>query len=290
MSRTSRTSFCIVPATPRPDMMVGGRLSVMQLLSETLQADKKKLSQILPETLEPDRRPQEAELTAVDKLLAACTKEEILPFDAIYPADVMKGSKKVGEGAFGEVFLLGSEGEDRPVLKVVPIDGDIPVNGENQTKIEDMMSEVIISDALSKLRLEAPNTTSGFVEVRGCHVFQGAYPPQLLVLWDNYNQEQESENDRPDNLPVDQLYIALELNYAGKDVEKFTFKHASQALQAWKQVAHALAVAEEELMFEHRDLHWGNVLVKETTDKYVQFTLAGDIFQVETGGVETSII
>ena len=134
---------------------------------------------------------------------------------------------------------------------------------------------------LSKLRLKAANTTSGFVEVLGRYVFQGAYPPQLLALWDNYNQEQESENDRPDNLPVDQLYIALEFNNAGKDLEKFKFKHASQALQAWKQVAHALAVAEEELQFEHRDLHWGNVLVKETTNKFVQFTLGGDTFQVE---------
>jgi len=229
-------------------------------------------------------------VTSLDKLLRVCTNQEVLQFDHIYPPDVIEGSTKVGEGAFGEVFLIGASGDDRPVLKVVPIDGDIPVNGENQTKIEDMMSEVIISDALSKLRLEAPNTTSGFVEVRGCHVFQGAYPPQLLVLWDKYNQEQESENDRPDNLPEDQLYIALEFNNAGKDLEKFTFKHASQALQAWKQVAHALAVAEEELMFEHRDLHWGNVLVKETTNKFVQFTLGGDIFQVETGGVETSII
>ena len=86
--------------------MGGGRLSVVQLLSETLQADKKLK---LPETLEPDSRLQEAELTAVEKLLASCTKEEILSFDAIYPADVMEGSKKVGEGAFGEVFLLGSE-------------------------------------------------------------------------------------------------------------------------------------------------------------------------------------
>merc|ERR1719186_1929448 len=163
--------------------MGGGRLSVIQLLSETLKADKKKMSQILPEPLDSDSQPQEAELTAMERLLAACTKEEILPFDAIYPADVMRGSKKVGEGAFGEVLLFGSEGEDRPVLKVVPIDGDIPVNGENQTSVEDMLSEVIISSCLSKLRVGTSNTTVGFVEVRGCHVFKGEYPPQLLQLW-----------------------------------------------------------------------------------------------------------
>jgi len=276
----SRTSFCVVPSTPRMSVMdsKNTRLSVLQSLSETLLVEN--ISETIPDF----------SMTPLDKLLAICNTDQVLPFDKIYPPEVMEGSKKVGEGAFGEVFLIGSVGDDRPVLKVVPIDGDIPVNGEVQTKLEDMLSEVIISNALSKLRMKAPNMTSGFVEVRGCHVFQGAYPPQLLQLWDVFNEEQKSENDRPDNLPVGQLFIALEFNNAGKDLEKYIFKHATQALQAWKQVAHSLAVAEEELQFEHRDLHWGNVLVKETDEKYVQFTLGGDVFQVETGGVKTSII
>jgi serine/threonine-protein kinase haspin len=44
-------------------------------------------------------------------------------------------------------------------------------------------------------------------------------------------------------------------------------------------VAHTLAVAEEEAQFEHRDLHWGNVLVKETAAKQVSFRLAGDVYR-----------
>ena len=50
-------------------------------------------------------------------------------------------------------------------------------------------------------------------------------------------------------------------------------------------------MAENSLKFEHRDLHWGNVLIKETNEKKpVSFTLDGDIFEVETRGVVTSVI
>jgi len=353
LARASRSSFCVVPATPRPDKLRGGRQSAMPLLSQTLLLTNKPESSgtlLLSETLLPQQKPSEtlvdvgklsdsitnarqlidpladllslshtcedheqqlsptsadpiqlsdtvsasllscAELTAVEKLLTACTRPDIAMFDSVYSPEYMEGSMKVGEGAFGEVFLLGSVGDDRPVLKVVPIDGDIPVNGEVQTSVEDMFSEVVISGSLSKLREDSSNMTAGFVEVRGCHVFRGEYPPQLLKLWDVFNTENESENDRPDNLPNDQKFIALEFNNGGRDLEKFVFKHGTQAFQAWKQVAHALAVAEEEMEFEHRDLHWGNVLVKETSDKYVSFSLGGDTYQVETGGVITTII
>ena len=47
------------------------------------------------------------------------------------------------------------------------------------------------------------------------------------------------------------------------------------------QVAHTLAVAEEAMEFEHRDLHWGNVLVKEVKGTRVcEYKLDGDVFKV----------
>merc|ERR1712059_80348 len=194
-------------------------------------------------------------------------------------------------GAFGEVFLIDTKEEGgNPVLKVVPIGGETLINDDNQTTLEAMLSEVKISNSLSRLRSGGQNKTSGYVEVRGCHVFQGKYPPRLLELWDHYDEEKESENDRPDCLPCDQWFIALEFNNGGQDLEKYSFKNASQALAAWIQVAHTLAVAEEEMQFEHRDLHWGNVLIRETKEKMVSFKLGGDTYQVTTEGVSTTII
>ena len=52
------------------------------------------------------------------------------------------------------------------------------------------------------------------------------------------------------------------------------------------QITFALAVGESEIEFEHRDLHWGNVLIAPSKAKAVQFTLEGNKFKVPTKGVK----
>ena len=50
---------------------------------------------------------------------------------------------QIGEGTFGEVFLLPtSELDDPPVVKIVPVEGNTLVNGQPQTKLKDMLAEM----------------------------------------------------------------------------------------------------------------------------------------------------
>jgi len=279
-SRSSRSSFIVVPATPQRTAKKSIRPSVPNLFEE-LEEETEDNVEYLP----PTNRDSH-----LSKLLNLCSNKTAVDIEDIYSSEVLKSSIKVGEGAFGEVFLINSCEENKPVLKVVPIGGDLEVNGEEQTSHEDILSEVMISSHLSNLRHHKTNQTSGFVELRSCNVFQGLYPAPLLDLWDKFDEEKESENDRPDFFPLEQQFIALEYGNGGKDLEKFVFKHPGQALKAWLQVAHSLAVAESHMGFEHRDLHWGNVLIKETKDKVAQFRLNGDLYEVDTEGVTTNII
>ena len=91
--------------------------------------------------------------------------------------DFFVPAEQVGEGAFGEVFLLAID--SAPVLKIVAVDGSAPVNGQPQTKLSDMLAEIIITSELSKLRNTTKNCRAeNFVEVL-IHVFRALLSDQV---------------------------------------------------------------------------------------------------------------
>jgi serine/threonine-protein kinase haspin len=63
-----------------------------------------------------------------------------------------------------------------------------------------------------------------------------------------------------------------------------------QAKSILNQVACSLAIAEQELMFEHRDLHWGNILVKPTEEQTLSYTVNDEMFEIPSHGVQATII
>ncbi|KAI8421471.1 hypothetical protein MSG28_009527 [Choristoneura fumiferana] len=116
------------------------------------------------------------------------------------------------------------------------------------------------------------------------------YTSRLLDLWELYDECKGSENDNPAILPRDQQFIVLELANAGQDLESYQFNSAEQAHALFLQVAFGLAVGEEAFQFEHRDLHWGNVLIAPTEQKYATFVLRGRSHRVPRCGVAATII
>lgn len=57
-----------------------------------------------------------------------------------------------------------------------------------------------------------------------------------------------------------------------------------------RQVAFSLAVGETLLEFEHRDLHWGNVLLRAEPADQLPCQLLGRRYQLPTAGVRATLI
>ncbi|XP_063826481.1 MATH and LRR domain-containing protein PFE0570w [Ostrinia nubilalis] len=249
--------------------------------------------------------------TAREYVLRRCGQTDAILFDECYPETVLKNCRKIGEGVYGEVFLWRAGDGRARVMKIVPIAGTTKVNGERQKDFQEIISEIVIAMELSALRApideiqrefdagkeidtldlhSVENATDVFNEVLAVRCVYGGYPSRLLDLWELYDECKGSENDNPAVLPSDQQYIVLELANAGQDLESFEFNNAEQAHALFLQIAFGLAVGEEAFQFEHRDLHWGNVLIAPTEQKFATFVLRGRAHRVARCGVAGTII
>ncbi|XP_023297390.2 serine/threonine-protein kinase haspin homolog isoform X1 [Lucilia cuprina] len=234
------------------------------------------------------------------QILQRCGQRRILTFDSAYNEDYLRNCYKIGEGAYGEVFVhsnpnnreANNDSVEKTVLKIIPIEGKEVVNGEVQKTYEQILPEVIISMELCNLSDDnrIKNVTSGFVNLKKVRCIKGSYPAYLQKLWEEYDLEKESENDHPNCFTKDQQYIVLELAYSGRDLEGFQFKNAEQTFYALQQIILTLAVGENEFQFEHRDLHWGNVLVLNTNRPSIPYKLGDDNITIPTKGIEITII
>ncbi|CAK8544548.1 unnamed protein product [Lathyrus sativus] len=197
---------------------------------------------------------------------------------------------KVGEGTYGEAFKVGN-----CVCKIVPFDGDLRVNGEVQKKSEELLEEVLLSKTLNQLRggdgVLNNNLCRTFIESKEFRVCQGLYDEVLVRAWEDWDRKHNSENDHPNEFPEQQCYMVFVQQHGGKDLEGFVLLNFGEARTLLVQVAAGLAVAESAYEFEHRDLHWGNILLSRSDDSAkLQFTLDGKNLLVETYGLMISII
>ncbi|GFR46069.1 hypothetical protein Agub_g7498 [Astrephomene gubernaculifera] len=199
------------------------------------------------------------------------------------------GAKGGGRGAAGRAAASGAAGEcgahascssssrGGVVLKVVPIEGDMHFNGGPQRTAADMLSETLMCRELSNLgelrrpgscsgggEAEAVHWTPGFVRTWAMAVCRGPYSKQLVQAWKSWDATHGSENDCVSRLPPQQLYWVIAMEDSGTDLEEYPLTSWEQLRSVMLQVGLALAVAEAALAFEHRDLHWGNVLVRPT--------------------------
>ncbi|XP_051146488.1 serine/threonine-protein kinase haspin homolog [Andrographis paniculata] len=199
-----------------------------------------------------------------------------------------KNITKVGEGTYGEAFKVGDY-----VCKIVPFDGDLQVNGEVQKKSEELLEEVVLSCTLNRLRGhegDIYNACTTFIQTIDLRVCQGSYDSALVSAWEEWDGKHSSENDHPKEFPSDQCYVMFVQEHGGRDLESFVLLNFDEARSLLVQVTSALAVAEAAYEFEHRDLHWGNILLSRKGSASLPFILEGKTLQIKSFGLVVSII
>ncbi|GFY51716.1 hypothetical protein TNIN_161721 [Trichonephila inaurata madagascariensis] len=190
------------------------------------------------------------------KLLDFCGQTSIIPFKEIY--DWRHTTiRKIGEGSYGEVYSIV------------------------QNKV---------SECLSTLRNNKNNKTKNFGKLKSVHIVKGEYPAEMLVAWEKFSVAKTTYNSKPDIFDDQQLFTIIELEYGGKDMTSFVLRNAAEAESVLKQIAISLAIAEEAHLFEHRDLHLGNILVQRNASKSISYVLRGQPFSIPNQGLIVTII
>lgn len=221
------------------------------------------------------------------RILVKCSDDDVVTLSSLFPRSSQV--KKLGEGVYAEVYS-----HNGLAVKVMPVNGSVRINDAQQKTLQDILGEIAITKILSELSGSLPYYYSNtFVRLVKVNIAKGTYPKILDDAWVDYDKNvKPSENDRPAKmLKSNQMYVVFQLSHGGVALEDFKVKNYEQAISIFQQVAFGMAVAESRYEFEHRDLHVGNVLIKEVDpSKNAKFELRGDCLTMNMSGVEVTII
>ncbi|KAL4988623.1 hypothetical protein BDW68DRAFT_89911 [Aspergillus falconensis] len=214
----------------------------------------------------------------LDQTLSPAAAQGIQRFDSwAARAGEMLEVVKLAEGSYGEVYKLRLR-EDicqkemsksklarlkacgDGVFKVVPLRAQSGPGSKKFTSIEEIVAEVKMLKYLDPI--------PGFARFREIHVVQGRFPEAFQKAWDHYKKTKDDcLNPNPSNkraYPDSQIWAIVEMDDAGCELEKFSWSSIFQVYDIFWGVAMSLARAEEYALFEHRDLHLGNVCIRST--------------------------
>ncbi|RIA96099.1 hypothetical protein C1645_815785 [Glomus cerebriforme] len=227
------------------------------------------------------------------ELLNICDQKKLWTFEEFLGTDCLNNATKIGEASFSEVFTAYAPNftstRVKCVFKIIPFGRgkEVLVNGEEQCSVRDIAQEIKTTLELGGRTGLDPKLRVSFLKLYGVGICRGKYPKGLLKEWDRWDQEYQSESDRPDYFDDNQLYAVLIVEYGGLDLEHVKLKNWAQAWSVLTQVGWSIAQAEQ-----HRDLHWGNITIKPTKMKSISYNLllANINVEVETFGVRACII
>lgn len=204
-----------------------------------------------------------SEAAAQQTQLRTLTWEDVCP-----PEDRIE---KIAEASYAEVYRVTNE-RGTSIIKVIRLPSPIKPQTKAQVRSglvdeephpeEDVQGELQISEWLADI--------PGFVVYKERYVVQGKTTRQLLETHQSFQKKMKRQDpDRaqfypsPSRYLEDTRFLVVELGDAGTSLEDWKLTSESQLWDIFLLEAIALARAEDLVMFEHRDLHEGNLCIRQ---------------------------
>ncbi|KAF9874150.1 hypothetical protein CkaCkLH20_08522 [Colletotrichum karsti] len=196
----------------------------------------------------------------------------ILTWDEVCPpGDTIE---KIAEASYAEVYRVRNE-RGTSIIKCIRLESPIKPQTKAQERSglvdeephseDDMRGELRISEWLADI--------PGFVVYKERYLVQGKAPKCLLETHQAFHRKMKRKDpDRlqfypsPSRYLADTVFLVVELGDAGTALEDFELADSSQLWDIFFLVAIALARAEEMSCFEHRDLHEGNLCIRQSEE------------------------
>ncbi|PNS19055.1 hypothetical protein CAC42_1791 [Sphaceloma murrayae] len=277
-------------------------------------------SNLIPPPLQPDLPPNTA--AHIAPLLPYLTTP-LTPFTSFSTTlSPHFNITKIAEASFSQVFLLSSPSlpsSTRSVLKLIPLLPPLRTITARPTKAQRCLLDLSSSPGavVSEVRLLSTLTSvPGFTTFRALHLLSGR-PGQAFVqacrAWNKVEKEQGREGSwfpdpgRKGNYGEGQLWAVVEMGDAGMDLERLLMREERGEGETEKvekrrgvlgygimgiwdvfwQVVLAAGKGEVACKWESRDLHCGNICVKERgggSDKESRKELAARMAKDERKG------
>ncbi|KAM0334352.1 hypothetical protein ACHAQA_001378 [Verticillium albo-atrum] len=191
-------------------------------------------------------------------------------YDVCPPGDIIT---KIAEASYAEVYRIRNE-RGTSIIKCIRLESPIKAQTKAQERSglvdeephseDDLLGELRISEWLADI--------PGFVVYKERYIVEGKTSKSLLETHQAFQRKMKRQDpDRAQFYPSPSRYLdgtrflVVELGDAGVALEDFQLNHYDQLWDIFFLVAVALARAEDLIAFEHRDLHEGNLCIRQTS-------------------------
>ncbi|KAI5152582.1 serine/threonine-protein kinase haspin [Enteropsectra breve] len=176
--------------------------------------------------------------------------KSILNLREVAFSQMPKPDKKLAEASFSEVFVVKER-----IYKIIPF---TEWYGETEFCKECGIMKILKEE-------------DGVAKMYDYFLIRGKYPASYLKAWESF---ENPENDNPEKYESGQLYGCIVMENCGKDLEAYVFANCNEITRFLVQLIKIVGNLETKYNFEHRDLHWGNIMIKTDKVFLIDFSLS----------------